>query len=180
MPKQEKAQFVDELQERIKQASAIYFVDFTKVQANDFNELRRRARQERMTVKVVKNRLALLALKECGVPETIGEFLRGPSSIIFAGEDPIAPARLLKEMGERLPGLKFKGAYFDGALYGAGQFDFLSSLPTKGELRGQLVGVLASPLGGLVGVLEGLLGELVWVLEGVAGKKTADEGLAGE
>lgn len=166
--KEDKIKAVEELKEKISQAEAFYFVDFTGVQANDFNNFRRRAQKERLTIKVVKNRLLLLAFTACGVPTEIAEILRGPTSIIFADTDPVAPARLLKEMGERLPGLKFKGAFFDKTIYLPEQFSFLASLPTKDEARANIVGTLTAPLAGLIGILEGVTGELVGVVDKIA------------
>jgi large subunit ribosomal protein L10 len=168
MATEEKSKVIDEIRDKIKRAQSIFFVDFTGVAANDFNELRRRARERNLMVKVVKNTLALRALQECGVPASIAEILRGPTSLIFSSEDPVAPARLLKEAKENVPGIKFKGAYLEKAIYSAAQFELLAALPTKEDVRAQLVGVLSSPLSGLVGVLEGLLGELVWALEEIA------------
>ncbi|MEO0004414.1 MAG: 50S ribosomal protein L10 [candidate division WOR-3 bacterium] len=172
MGKAEKVKVIEELKERIKRSEAIYFVDFTGVPANDFNDLRRTARAQGLKVKVVKNQLALRALEECGVPEDIETILKGPTSVIFAEDDAVAPARLLKNF----PSLKFKGAYLEKTIYPAERFDFLVNLPTKDELRTQLVGVLMSPIAELLGVLEGLLGELVWVFEEMQRRPQSQEG----
>ncbi len=174
---QDKAKVIEELRERVRSAKALYFVDFTGVSANDFNEMRRRARQQQLSVKVVKNTLVERVLEEFGAPAGVNEILRGPTSIMFSLEDPVAPARLLREMKDRMPAIKFKGAYFENTVYPANQFDFLATLPTKDDLRAQLVGVLSGPISGLVQVLSGLLGELVWVLEqlpGLTGEKAPD------
>lgn len=167
MAAKEKVKVVKELRDKIQRTKSIFFVDFTGVGANNFNELRRRARDKNLAVKVVKNTLALRVLEESGVPEVVANLLRGPTSLILAFEDPIAPARLLKEAKELVSEIKFKGAYLEGAIYQAAQFEFLVALPTKDDIRAQLVSVLGYPLSGLVGVLEGFPGELVLVLEGI-------------
>jgi len=167
MPKQEKIDAVAELKERIAQASALYFIDFSKVKANDFNALRRRLGELKVAMRVVKNRLALRALTESGTAEEIGSLLKGPTSVVFAGEDPVAPARLVRDAARKLEAIKVKGAYFDRTIYGAAQFDFLAGLPTKHELLGQLVGTLEGPIWEFVLGLDGLLSELVWVLDQV-------------
>ncbi|MGQ9708548.1 MAG: 50S ribosomal protein L10 [bacterium] len=174
MAKEEKIKFIEELGGEIGRASAVYFMDFTGVRANDFNDLRRVARERRFLVKVVKNRLALRALRQCGVPSEIFDVLKGPTSLILTNDDPVAPARLLKEMASRIAGVRFKGAYFGKNIFLADQFDFLAGLPTKEELRGQVVWVLIGPLAGLVGVCGGLLGELVWVLDEITRRPKAE------
>lgn len=174
MPTQQKIASVAELKELIAQASALYFVDFTKVGANDINSIRRRLGEIGVRMKVVKNRLAARALTEGGVPAAIEDILVGPTSVVFAGEDPVAPARVLKDIQRRLADLRVKGAFLEGTVYPAAQFDFLAALPTKADLRAELTGVLAGPISGLVYSLEGLLAELVRVLEEV-GKRPAAE-----
>lgn len=167
MPKQEKVDAVVGLKDKIGRASALYFLDFTKLAANDFNALRRKLGESKVAVRVVKNRLALRALTESGVPADIEKLLTGPTSLVFAGDDPVAPARTIREQMRKMAALKVKGAYLDQVLYLADRFDFIAALPTKSELRGQVVGVLEGPIWGLVMTLDGLLSELVWVLDAV-------------
>jgi large subunit ribosomal protein L10 len=180
MPKPEKVQSVAELKERIGQASALYFLDFTKVRANDFNALRRRLGEGKVPVQVVKNRLALLALAEAGAKGEFGPMLRGPTSVVFAGEDPVAPARVIRDTARKLDALKVKGAYLDGKVYGADQFAFLAGLPTKSELRAQLVGALEGPIWELVMCLDGLMSEFVWVLDQVKDRRPPADAPAAE
>ena len=167
MPKQVKIDAVAGLKDRIGRASALYFIDFTKLAANDFNVLRRKLGESKVAVRVVKNRLALRALTESGVPTDIEQLLIGPTSLVFAGDDPVAPARTIREQMRKMVALKVKGAYLDRVLYAADRFDFIAALPTKNELRGEVVGVLEGPIWGLVMSLDGLLSELVWVLDQV-------------
>jgi len=173
MPKQVKVDAVAGLKDRIGRASALYFIDFTKLAANDFNTLRRKLGESKVTVRVVKNRLALRALTESGVPADIEKLLTGPTSLVFAVDDPVAPARTIREQMKKMAALKVKGAYLDRVLYPANRFDFIAGLPTKNELRGQVVGVLQGPIWGLVMTLDGLLSELVWVLDQVKDRPQA-------
>jgi len=165
MPKQEKIDSVGKLKEKVSRASALYFVDFTRVTANDFNAVRRRLRETGASVRVVKNRLAKRAASDAGVGADLSAYLRGPTSLVLAGEDPAAPARALKELAKKFEALRVKGAYLDSVVYPAERFEFLASLPTKDELRGQLVGALAAPMWDLGLSLERLLGDLVYVLD---------------
>jgi large subunit ribosomal protein L10 len=167
MPKQVKVDAVAGLKDKIGKASALYFIDFTKLAANDFNALRRKLGESKVRVRVVKNRLALRALTESGVPAGIEKLLTGPTSLVFAGDDPVAPARTIREQMKKMAALKVKGAYLDRVLYQADRFDFIAGLPTKNELRSEVIGVLQGPIWGLVTSLDGLLSELVWVLDQV-------------
>jgi len=168
MPKQEKIAAVEALKGRVRTAPALYFVDFSGVSAVDFTDFRRRLRGQRIDVRVVKNRLAVRALVECGVPADVADVLRGPTTVVFAGDDPIAPARTLKDALGRLKGFRVKGAYLEHNLYRAAEFEMLAALPTKGDLRAQLAGVLEAPVSELVLGLENLLAEFVRVLDELA------------
>ena len=173
MPKQVKIDEVTRLKDRISRASALYFFDFTKLPANDFNALRRKLGESKVAVRVVKNRLALRALTESGVTADIENLLTGPTSVVFASDDPVAPARTIREQMKKMTALKVKGAYLDRVLYPASRFDFIAGLPTKNELRGEVVAVLQGPIYGLVTTLDGLLSELVWVLDQVKDRPQA-------
>lgn len=172
MPSQDKVDRVKELSKDIGQASALYFLDFTRVGVNDFNGLRRQLGGVGAAVKIVKNRLALRALSEAGVESDLAGMLRGPTSVVFAGEDPVAPARVIRDAQKTLEDLQFKGAYLDAAIYAADQFAFLAGLPTKDELRAELVGVLHAPVAQFALGLEGLLGQMVFALEQLLGRKS--------
>jgi len=167
MPRRTKAETVARLKDKIGKASALYLLDFTKLGANDFNALRRRLGETKAGVSVVKNRLARRALTECGAASEMAQVLTGPTSMVFAGEDPVGPARTLRELMKRMAALKVKGTYLDQVFYPADRFDFIASLPTKRELQAEVVGVLQGPVLGLTFGLEGLLRELLYVLEQV-------------
>ena len=178
MPRQEKVDRVDVLKERLSEVSALYFLDFTGVKANDFNRTRRRLGEVGASVRVVKNRLALRALTESGVAEEVSGYLHGPTSLVIAAEDSIAPARVIKEVAKKLEGLKFKGAYLDKTFFDADQFGYIASLPTTDELRAQLVGVLSAPISEFAGSLELMLGDLVYVLEQLGERKDSAKAAA--
>lgn len=173
MLKSEKARVIEALTAQVGAATALYFVDFTGVGANDTTELRRRLREQRVGMRVVKNRIALRALDAAGLGGEFADVLRGPTAIVFASADPVAPARLLRETSRQLPGLKVKGIYLDGTLHPAAAFESIASLPGLAELRAELVGVLQGPIAGLVSVLDGLFAELAYVLAAIEEKKGA-------
>jgi len=168
MARQEKVTEVAELKNKLEQASSVYFIDFTQVGANDFNMVRRQLREAGAAVRVAKNRLALRAIKECGMAEGTSDFLRGPTSLVLGTDDPIAPARALRDITRKVVNLKVKGAYVDQTLYTADRFKLLAEMPTGEELRGILVGTLAAPIWELTLGLEQLLSELVYVTEEIA------------
>lgn len=173
MLKSEKAEIVGALTAKVGAATALYFVDFAGVEANATTELRRRLREQGIGMRVVKNRIALRALAAAGLGGEFAGVFKGPTAIVFASADPIAPARLLREAIRQLPVLKVKGIYLDGILHPAAAFDSIASLPGLAELRAECVGVLQGTIAGLVFVLDGIVAELVYVLGAIEEKKSA-------
>lgn len=98
-------------------------------------------------------------------------FLAGPTGIVFAGADPVAPAKALKTFSDTVKKVAVKAAYIDGKLVTAAQVDVLAKLPPKIELVATLVGTLANPLRGLLTVLSGNQRGLVRVLDGIREQK---------
>ncbi len=98
-------------------------------------------------------------------------FLAGPTGIVFAGADPVAPAKALKTFSDSVKKVAVKAAYIDGKLVDAAQVDKLAKLPPKIELVAMLVGTLANPLRGLLTVLSGNQRGLVRVLDGIREQK---------
>lgn len=175
MPRKENLETVKKLKAIISEASGIYFADCSNVKAKDISILRRRLREFEVMTKVVKNRLALLAFKELGLENPIHSFLSGPTSLILTKQDPVIPARIIKELTKKFAEFKIKGAYLDSTVFPADQFNYLANLPTRPELQASLVGVLNQPLQGIVLVLDNLLNKLVITLQEIKQKKEPAE-----
>lgn len=171
MKKIEKFKTVEKLKNLLKSATGIYFADLSKVKAKDIADLRQRFLENAVTVKVVKNRLAILAFRELGFDSTVKSFLTGPTTLILSTQDPITPARLLKDLIKKLTEIKIKGAYIDQTIFSSEQFDYLANLPSRPELETSLVSVLSRPLYDLVMVLDGLLANLIFTLKAILQKK---------
>jgi len=119
--------------------------------------LRRDARTNGTTVKVVKNRLVIQALKSAETfKETDTSALQGMLLYAFNSEDEAAPAQNLQAFAKQHPTLQFVGAITsDGQFMAADDVKALADLPSKEQLRAMLVGTIAAPLSGFANVLSG-------------------------
>jgi large subunit ribosomal protein L10 len=84
---------------------------------------------------------------------------------VFAGDDPVAAAKLLADFQREHDSLAVKGGLVDGQPITAAEIKRLASLPSHDQLLGQAVGLMQAPLQGFVGALGGLLHQMVGVLE---------------
>ncbi|MEO0093119.1 MAG: 50S ribosomal protein L10 [candidate division WOR-3 bacterium] len=180
MPKKEKVETVQKLKILLESATGIYFADCSRIKAKELSDLRHQLRTAAITTKVIKNRLAFLAFKELGFADSIRNFLTGPTALITTTQDPIKPARMLKDLMKKFTEIKIKGAYVEKTIFGAEQFGYLANLPTRPELETSLVTTLLQPLYGIVMALNGLLNNMVFTFEAISRKKTDESNLQKE
>ena len=134
--------------------------------------LRGELRKDGSTYSVVKNTLFKIAAGD-DIAKQLDAYLAGPTGIVFAGTDPVAPAKAIKQFADDSKKLGIKAAFIDGKLVDAKQVEVLAALPPKIELIARLVGTLASPMRGLVTVLAGNQSGLVRVLNAIREQKEA-------
>jgi large subunit ribosomal protein L10 len=172
MPTARKEAAVHELRERLAGSQNLFLTDFAGLTVEEITNLRGELRKDGSTYAVVKNTLFKLAAGS-DLAKTLDTFLAGPTGVVFAGSDPVAPAKAIKQFADDRKKLGIKAAYIDGRLVDAKQVEVLAALPPKAELIAKLVGSLASPLRGLVTVLSGNQSGLVRVLNAIREQKEA-------
>ncbi|HPS64551.1 MAG TPA: 50S ribosomal protein L10 [Ignavibacteria bacterium] len=177
MDKAKKSELTGEIKDMMNTTDALYFIDFSSMTVADVENLRGEFHKAGIKYKVVKNTLAKRALKESdkfsGFTESLSDFLKGPTGIVFPGEDVVSPARILKKASEKTERPKFKAAVLDGQIYGSDKLNELSSLLTKDEIISGICASLNSPVSGIVGTINALMRDLGSIIEEVAKKKAA-------
>ncbi|HEY4811348.1 MAG TPA: 50S ribosomal protein L10 [Solirubrobacteraceae bacterium] len=179
MNRDQKAAAIAEIATHIDESQAVFAVDYRGITVAQVAELRATLRQSDATFKVVKNSLTERAADQVGA-EALKDFLAGPTALTFVRGDVATAAKVVADYARSTQLLPFKGGLMDGATLDVEQIRTLSKLPSREVLYGQLVGVVASPIGGLVRSLGGLLGGLAVALGQVHAKKESGEIPAGE
>jgi large subunit ribosomal protein L10 len=178
MNRDQKAVAIEEIAGKIDESDAIFAVDFRGISVEQVAELRTKLRPADATFKVVKNSLTERAADQAGA-ESLKEFLAGPTALTFVRGDVATAAKVVADYGKATQLLPFKGGLMEGSQLDVAQIRSLSRLPSREVLYGQLVGVVASPIGCLVRSLGGLLGGLAVALGQVREKKESGEISAG-
>ncbi|MGH7308460.1 MAG: 50S ribosomal protein L10 [Candidatus Rokuibacteriota bacterium] len=173
MPTQEKVAAVEDLKTRLGGAKAVVLTEYRGLTVQQVSELRRQLRAVAAQYKVVKNRLARLAVASSDL-KILGPQLTGPTGLVVSREDPVALAKALAAFTRTHQALTIKGGYIDGQAVDAGALKALADLPSREALRSQLVGALQGPLAQLVGLLTAPQRELAFVLS-ERGKAAAAE-----
>ena len=169
MKREEKAQVIERLAEKLRAGSAV-LVDYQGMDVARSTDLRRRSREAGVEFVVAKNTLAKRAADEAGV-EGLQEFLQGPTALAFS-EDPVASAKLMAEFADQVETFALKGGVLDGGrILDEADVVALSKLPAREQLIAQVVGGISSPLSGLVTVLNNTVQGLVVALGQIAEQK---------
>ncbi len=172
MPTAEKEQVITELKERIEASHLVILTSFKGIDGDQATVLRRQLRESDVTFKVYKNTLALRALDELGLNDA-AQYMVGPTAWAFS-EDPVAPAKIMKNFAKDAEMLSMAGGILDGVVVGPDQLQTLADLPSKDQLLAQLVGVIAAPLRNLVGVLNAVPRNLVNVIDQIQKQKEGE------
>src|SRR5271170_3510919 len=179
MNRDQKAVAITEIAANIDESQAVFAVDYRGITVPQVAELRASLREADATFTVVKNSLTERAADQVGA-DTLKEFLTGPTALTFVRGDVATAAKALADHARTTQLLPFKGGLMEGAPLDVEQIRSLSRLPSREVLYGQLVGVVASPIGGLVRSLSALIGGLASALGQVQEKKESGEIPAGE
>ncbi len=174
MNRTKKSDVVDELTHRLSGSPNLYLTDFSGIAVKPITELRRKLRTEGIEYVVVKNTLALRAVKAASV-SGIADMIVGPTGFVFVGKDPIAAARVLADFQKEHKALTVKAGLVDGHMVTAAEVKRLASLPSHDQLLGQVAGCFQAPLQGFVGALNGLLYQMVGALDALRAQRATAE-----
>jgi large subunit ribosomal protein L10 len=180
MDREQKTAVVKELADELKDAQAIFAVDYRGISVPQAAELRADLRDADARFRVVKNRLTLRAADAAGT-ETLKEHLSGPTALALVKGDAALAAKTIRRLGSEWELLGYKGGLMDGEVLEPDSFTAIAKLPGREALNAQMAGVVASPLTGLVrglgSMIQGLALQLGQIAEQglVAGEPTAEE-----
>jgi len=173
MKKSEKDQIIAEVAEEISKASGLYFTDFAGITVANITELRREFRKAGCGYRVAKNTLIQKALEQVTGYEKVYDKLVGPTGIAFGYEDPLAPAKIIKQFNEKHGKLQAKACVVEKQVFDGSQLDALSKLPSRKEIIAGIIGGVQAPAQNLVGVINAVMRDLVSVIGEIEKKKAA-------
>ena len=172
MPTVQKESIVDEIKERLTASGGIIMADYRGLTVKEMQELRVKVRASGADLKIYKNRLTQIALRELAMP-ALDEYLTGPTALVFMDEDPVAPAKALQDFAKGHQALEIKGALVQNQVVDSATVRAIASLPSREELVAKLMGMLLSPIRGFMGMANAPVSAFARTVQAVADQKAA-------
>ncbi len=170
--KDKKQALVSELAELFASAKGTAVAKYQGISVADLQDLRKAARANDVTIKVVKNRLVRVAMGDSDTYKAADTgALTGQLLYAFSSNDEVMPAKVLDEFSKTHPELELVAGYSgEGLAMAAADVKALASLPSKNQLIAEVIAQLLSPVHDVTNALSGNLHAL---LDGVEAKATA-------
>ena len=168
-----KKQIVAEVNESASDALSLVIADARGVDVTDMTELRAKAREANIDLRVVRNTLAKRAFEGTEY-ECVIDSLSGPSLFGFSMEDPGACARLFKDFAKDNAVLDIKALAVGGEMLDAGKIDVLAKLPTRDQALSLLAACMIAPVTKLVRTFNEVPSSVTRVVAAVKDKKEAE------
>ena len=149
----EKIQILQETTEKLTGVKGVFLADLSGMTVEKVTLLRRKCREQKVQVKVVKNTLLKRAFNSHGIT-ALDEFLVGPTGVVFSKENEVTPAKILADFAKVHERPRIKAAIVDGRLFDGKQVAVLAALPSREVLLSQVLATLIAPMTQFLAAVE--------------------------
>jgi large subunit ribosomal protein L10 len=169
---EQKKQVVAELSQVAAKAHSAVVAEYAGITVEAVTQLRRKAREGGVYLRVVKNTLVSRAVQGTEF-ECMSNSLTGPLLYAFSIEDPGAAGRLIKDFAKTNDKLKTRLVAVGGQVYPASELERLAALPTRDQALAMLMGVMKAPIEKFVRTLAEPHAKLVRTVAAIKDAKAA-------
>ena len=169
MARPEKVAEVEVLTTLMTKSEGLVLCDFSGLTVAEANDLRGKCREQNVTLRVVKNRLAQRAATAAEY-DSLNDLLKGPTAIAFGLEGPVEPAKVLTDYAKDNEKVTIKGGFVDGEVLSLEQVKALSDIPSHIELITMIARGINSPATGLAGSVSAVMSGLARAIKAAAEK----------
>jgi large subunit ribosomal protein L10 len=148
----QKRELVERLNDQWKTSGVIVVAHFKGMTVAQMTDFRKRMKDAGGVVKVTKNRLAKLALKDTDV-ESVSDLLEGQTCVAYS-EDPVSAARVSVKYARENDKLVILGGAMGKTRLDTNGVKALADLPSLDELRAKLLGLLQAPAAKLLATMN--------------------------
>lgn len=151
-----KQQIVADLADKLRKAQSGVLVKYQGITVSDDTEMRKKLRAAGVEYVVMKNSLTKRACDIVGY-SAMDEYMNGMNAIAISYNDPVAPAKILKEYADKIETFEIRAGFLDGAVIDAATVVKLADIPPKETLLARLLGSLQSPISSFARALQAII-----------------------
>lgn len=172
MPNVRNQEMMEAIKADLADVQAMWVVDACGLTVKEVEALRRSIRESGAIMKVYKNTIMRIALKELDLVD-MDSILEGPSAFVFCEGDVAAAAKAITEYAKTNENLSVKGGMMDGKFVTPEEVAAIASLPSKEELLAKIAGAISGVARGVATSINGVPSGLAQAIKQVAGQKAA-------
>lgn len=162
----EKELLKQEIKDKMDRHNGSFVImQYAGLTANGANEFRREIAKMGGDVEVVRKRILEKAIEGSGIGKLDESYTNGHIALVFLGSDPIETTKAVYKFSKDLKMIQVLGGRFEGQLYPAEDVKRLSELPSKDQMRAQLLSVFEAPMAQTLAVVEAVLSSVVYCLD---------------
>ena len=166
----QKQDIVAALHDVATSATSAIVADYRGLTVDEMTELRAKARQSNVFIKIVRNTLARRAFEGTEY-ECLTEALTGPNVLLLSADDPGAGARILRDFIQSHENLEVRAISLGGSVMGADSLKSVADLPSYEQAIGMLMSVMQAPMTNMARCLSETYGQFVRVTDQVRQQK---------
>jgi large subunit ribosomal protein L10 len=156
MPTPQKEQILKDATERIEGVRGLYLADLSGMTVESVSLLRKRCREQKVHVRVIKNTLLKRAFNNQGIT-ALDPYLVGPTGLLYSKTGEMTPAKLLADFVKEFEKPRIKAAVVDGRLFDNKAISVLATLPSREVLLSQLLSVFIAPMSQFLAAIDATL-----------------------
>lgn len=170
MNREQKTVFVEEIRGRFESAPFVVLTDFKGSTVAQMDSLRRACESNGSHFQVVKNTLCKRAIQGVDGASNLDEHFVGNVGVLFAGDDPIAAAKMFRAQVKDNNKLVVKAGLFEGDVLDEKGVAAVADLPSREELLVTLLRTIQEGPRQILGVIRAPARDLLYLLSNYANK----------
>ncbi|WP_299930542.1 50S ribosomal protein L10 [uncultured Pelagimonas sp.] len=171
MDRAQKEKLVEELGQIFDSSGVVVVARYEGLTVADMQSLRGIAREAEASVRVAKNRLAKIAVKDTQC-ESIEEYLEGMTVLTYS-EDPVAAAKVVEDFAKTNQKFEILGGAMGGSALDRAGVEAVSKMPSRDELIASIVGCIGAPASNIAGAIGAPASDIASILSTIEEKAEA-------
>ena len=171
MPSKKNIEQYENLSDKFSRAKAVYFTEYHGLKVSEITRLRNMFFKSDVEYLVAKNTLLRKVADERKI-DGLGDVLKGSTAIAISYNEPVSPAKVIKDFVKENNLPNVKGILFNGVILPGEDFKRLADMPSKDEMLAQLALMLKSPIQKFVSTISSPMQKALGVLNNLKEKKS--------